>query len=130
MGIFPLMGISHLDQDHGTIMQLLDAIDPYHCNETDYTDAMLHVLDYCHRHCREEEDTMRHMNYPGTDLHIEKHKEMTDSIKENLHLTMKKEMTRADNILKNKLVICDHIINYDMAFANFCNVVNQECKED
>ena len=121
----PMTGIKHIDMDHSAIISMLDDLsqdlnDNFYLNETEYTDILLHVLDYCSRHCREEEGTMKQVGYPGTEFHHHQHQEMITTIKDSLRATMEKKITRKDNVIKCKMIIYDHITCYDLSFATYC----------
>ena len=127
----PLTGINHIDKDHIAIIDMLDDVfkqlsDPFSdFNEPLYTDTMLHILDYCSRHCKEEEESMKGMDYPEISIHHEKHLEMMQEIKENLRLTMEKKLSRKDNILKCRTIVIDHINFQDAPFFKFCKEVQK-----
>jgi len=121
----PLTGVRHIDMDHSAIINMLDELNnhldgAFNLNETEYTDILLHILDYCSRHCREEESTMHKINYPGISFHHDKHTEMIFAIKDCLRATMERKITRKENVQKCREIIYDHITRCDSSFATFC----------
>ena len=116
----PSIGIDFLDRDHFAILNVLDSLGALDTqNERDYTDAMIHVLDYCTRHCREEEVFMKNINYPEYQFHCKKHQELVIQVKQSLHDTMSKKVTRTENLIKCKGLLCEHIIIYDELIGKF-----------
>lgn len=115
----PSTGVPSLDNDHCAIIEMLDSLTMEEQKESGYTDTMIHILDYCSRHCKEEEDFMKKIGYPDFYFHFMKHREMLNAVKASLHATMSKQISRLDNIANCKVVVVAHIIEVDTLLADY-----------